>query len=85
MGDSLGGRRGTLHLVLSSSPSQDLTQRVFHGAAKHVPLYDLVKMLRRDHRYMVIGCPELWLLAQGTRQQPFRVGDIIIVDPVPCT
>ena len=36
------GRRGILHVVLSSSPSQDPTHRVFHGAAKRVPLYDLV-------------------------------------------
>ena len=66
MKDSLRGRRGILHVVLSSSPSQDLTRRVFHGAANHVPFYDLVIILRRDHNYMVIGCPVLWLLAQGT-------------------
>ena len=34
---------------------------------------------------MVNGCPVLWLLAQETWRKPFEVGDIIGVDPVPCT
>ena len=66
MGDSLRGRRGTLHVVLSSSPLQDPTHRVFHGVAKHVPLYDLVISFWRDHINMVDRCPVLWLLAQET-------------------
>ena len=50
MGDSSRGRRGILHIVLTSSPSQDLNHRESHGAAKPVPYFDLVIMFRRDHK-----------------------------------
>jgi len=50
VGDSLRGRRGILHFVLTSSPSQDLIHRESHGAAKPVPFYDLVIIFRRDHK-----------------------------------